>query len=245
MRLAMLCVTVAAADALQMRVAPRGSNVAPRHTKYANSRRAVPVCAAPVRQAIGTLYLANSVARGILPLDAQPSKDAIAAALVGITSATATGAGPALDAKPWRALYSCARAAKGTEPDTLKALWPARAEYSFAHQPIRRPNGSVADGSCESTVRLLFGLLRLTFAGSYSLGAGGRMTIQFEKLRLGLCRFPALTLSIARGPLRAFINRVRGGKPQRPNVFMWHYADESICVASGTSGRVAVWGAAA
>ena len=109
---------------------------------------------------------------------------------------------------------------------------------------MRAPDGSVSDGSFETTLRLAFGLLRFAFVGTYRLGAGGRMTLSLERLKLGLWCCTLLSISIAKGPVRALLNKVRGGAKGRPNIFMWHHADDDILVASGSSGRVALWAAA-
>ncbi len=48
-----------------------------------------------------------------------------------------------------------------------------------------------------------------------------------------------LTLTLTRRVLPAL--RALRREKQRPNVYAWCYADEELCVASGSSGAVTVW----
>jgi len=99
-----------------------------------------------------------------------------------------------------------------------------------------------ADGQqVVSNVRLLGGLLRFAFCGTYDL-RGRRMQLTFETLRvrlLGFIRF-SLDMREGRGVRSVIERRLRG----MPNEYRWCFADDGLCVAQGTSGSVAAWVAA-
>ena len=177
-------------------------------------------------------------------------KERVAAALATVAgSAVPTGGelGKTLSAHKWRAVFSAAaRPSMKSRMVIDPGKWLPPSSYEFAHAPVRAQDGSVADGSFSTTVRLLFGAISIAMSGSYRLGAGARMTLDFERFGVRLLGFLPLA-SFALGPkgpswLRALLKRARGGAKQRPNVFYWHYADACIAVASGSSGRAALWG---
>ena len=192
-----------------------------------------------LKQADLDLLKANSLSR-------EPEKVRTSVALASVASSLQADdtLGETLGTTTWRAAFSVARPKKGDAADALtsKSLSSPATEYVFTHRPVRTPDGSVADGSFRTTLRLLFGLLRISFIGSYRLSAGARMTLNLERLTFGLWSLSFLSLGIAKGSsVRKLLERVRGGKKGRPNVFYWHHADADIAVASGSSGRVALW----
>ena len=166
----------------------------------------------------------------------------------------------ALSASRWRPVFSA-------KPDSLKAAAadgrgvPRPQELADA-SPGRFLNVDAAqtfgsDGRLENTFRLLWGVVCLHLFGVYEM-SGRRMTIAFDTLRItllfGLLRF---RLDIRDGSrLRSFIERrvrPRGARAKakdkdepfrkRPNVYSWCFADGGLCVAQGSSGSVALWGA--
>lgn len=179
--------------------------------------------------------------------EARPDPASSVSALAIVTEAgssdpgqtTPAELGNALAARKWRGVFS----ATWGSPTYAKSLLQPRAEYVYQHRPVRAPDGSVSDGSFETTIFYLFGLIRVGFLGNYRLGQGGLMNLQLETLQLRLWSLTVLSIGIAKGLVRALIDRVRGGRKGRPNLFYWHYADATICAASGTSGRTALWGA--
>ena len=215
-------------------------------------RRAAITCSAgvdlePLKQAyLGVLKQADLNVLKANSLSSKPETVGTSVALASVASSMQADEklGETLGTTKWRAAFSVARPKKYDAADarTSKSLSSPATEYVFTHRPVRTPDGSVADGSFRTTIRLLFGLLRFSFLGSYRLSAGARMTLSLERLTFGLWSLSFLSLGIGKGSsVRNLLERVRGGKKGRPNVFYWHHADADIAVASGSSGRVALW----
>lgn len=160
---------------------------------------------------------------------------------------------PVLTGKEWRPLFSA-------NPDALKA---AAADARNVPRPpgvadakpgrmlkVDAMQSFTADGKVVNRIRLLRGFVSLSFCGDFDM-QGRRMSIRFELLRVALIfgwiRF-AVDIREGRG-LRALLERwvrpraaatTRRYK-KRANVYAWCYADETLCVAAGSSGSVAVW----
>ena len=165
---------------------------------------------------------------------------------------------PALCEKNWRPIFSA-------KPDALKAAAAAEELITQGCDDAARLPSSVgryltlsaqqrftSNGQVANTVRLLWGTIGLTFSGSFTM-SGRRMEITLETLRVKIFGFLRFTLDIREGRgLRTFIEkRLRGmrrstnskQRTKRPNEYRWCFADDTLCVAQGTSGSVAVWAA--
>jgi hypothetical protein len=66
--------------------------------------------------------------------------------------------------------------------------------------------------------------------------------------RLFGIELPTFDVSNESGSLRQTIERfLRGGKKKAatfeklPNTYVWHYVEDEICVARGSSGAIALW----
>lgn len=165
---------------------------------------------------------------------------------------------PVLSAGSWRPIFSAtpdalkAAAADGRavpRPPGVANARPGRMYFpsSVVWAGCTQTQSFTADGQLENTLRLWRGVLSFSFCGAFDL-TGRRMSIRFETLRVALLfGWIRLNLDIREGRgLRAFIERwlrPRGTnqKKKRPNTYAWCYADESLCVAAGSSGSVAVW----
>lgn len=170
---------------------------------------------------------------------------------------------------PWVTSFSAKPkaliAARGADYAEAAAEDPSLVGRRFAKGVGRQTfssakNGDDAgDGSFTNSIALCFGLVRFSFSGSFSM-TGRRMTLVFEKLTVRLLRLIKLNIDIREGRgIRALIERVRGGKrktkkvassttgetaatfEKRPNIYAWCFADDTICVAQGSSGSVALW----
>ena len=200
----------------------------------------------PMGDALGTL-------RQACYLKTHPAKESVAAALGSValsSSIESAELAQRLSARKWRAVFSAARPTKKTGLQIVDAgKWLPASSYTFTNSPVRTSDGSVADGSFETTISLLFGLFSIRLRGSYRLGVGARQTLSFERIRVGLFGglLPILACALgdkAPAPLKWLLAKLRGGAPGRPNVLSWQYADSNLCVASGSSGPAALWGAA-
>ena len=111
---------------------------------------------------------------------------------------------------------------------------------------------SDSDGTIVNSIALLLGAVKFSFSGTFTV-SGRQMSLFFDTLTVRFLWFLKLKLDVREGRgIRNVIERVaRGGRKsrnadskkfkKRPNVYSWCFADDTICIAQGTSGSCALW----
>jgi hypothetical protein len=168
---------------------------------------------------------------------------------------------------PWLTSFSAKpaalKAARGEGYAEAAAKDPKLLGRRFAKgmgvQSFAKSSESENEGTFVNSIALLFGVVRLSFSGGFSM-TGRRMTLLFQTLQIRLLWFLKINMDIREGRgIRGLIERLRGGKKsaaneqqegsaeapakfeKRPNVYAWCFSDDTIAIAQGTSGSVALW----
>mmetsp|Transcript_1038 Transcript_1038/g.4038 ORF Transcript_1038/g.4038 Transcript_1038/m.4038 type:complete len:142 (-) Transcript_1038:1776-2201(-) len=98
------------------------------------------------------------------------------------------------------------------------------------------------------------GFIKATLRGPFKM-AGKVMDLTFESVAVKVGPLPAANLSLTDdSPAKKLLDRLRpknkaqkedeaaGKAPrERPNIFVFTFADDDLCIARGSSGNVAVW----
>ncbi|GFH52538.1 predicted protein [Chaetoceros tenuissimus] len=84
---------------------------------------------------------------------------------------------------------------------------------------------------------------KFCFQGNYYMsGMGNKMNIEFTSLDICFLGWDLPTLDISNDSMIVRYARGGGGAGRkRPNTYLWHFVNEEICVARGSSGKVAMW----
>lgn len=83
-------------------------------------------------------------------------------------------------------------------------------------------------------------ILSFCFEGKYYMsGLGNKMNIEFTSLQVSILGWHLPPFDISNDA--SIVRYARGGGRKRPNTYLWHFVNDEICVARGSSGNVAMW----
>ena len=135
---------------------------------------------------------------------------------------------------------------KYTNEDMLETLIqnsPWKATFAMAPNQQGRflPFGelTIEENTIEQFIDL--NILKFCFQGKYEMSEN-KMNIEFTSLDVCLLGWDFPTLDISNDSKVVRYARGGGGAGRkRPNTYLWHFVNEDICVARGSSGKVAMW----
>lgn len=103
-----------------------------------------------------------------------------------------------------------------------------------------------ADGTTENKIDL--SIISVCFRGTFYMSekpVANKMNIEFQSWQVelfnGLVAMPKVGMSNDSTFLKYVRRGGKEGRRKRPNTYLWHFVNESICVARGSSGGIAMW----
>lgn len=129
--------------------------------------------------------------------------------------------------------------------ETLIQASPWKATFAMTPNHIGRflPFGELTIEQDTIQQNINLNLLKFCFQGNYFMsGLGNKMNIEFTSLQVNILGWDLPTLDISNDSSVVRYARGGGGNGRkRPNTYLWHFVNEDICVARGSSGKVAMW----
>lgn len=103
-----------------------------------------------------------------------------------------------------------------------------------------------ADGTTENKIDL--SIFSVCFRGTFYMSekpVANKMNIEFQSWQVelfnGLVELPKFGMSNDSAFLKYVRQGGKEGRRKRPNTYLWHFVNDEICVARGSSGNVAMW----